>query len=282
MITLGNNVIQVTPHWDDIEIRRENGQIRSATLRYNILGSPKQDLEGSAADYALDALSQSVIFGNLYRTDSSIARIDRRLFEGTVNYEFKNTVDFTLSFDTTGGTLQTKQSYRTVSAHAPPGFTPPDYHGAIEVQDGNIAGCEVIIPSLNFTMSQTRNGILSLQFIRLLSTLTGRINSQPFLVFNVGDVLFAGANGAQKLSSEETPSFDMSFKFIINPSVYNLQSGDINVGYKRGWDYFWVEHVKVFDYDCISKTLLPSAAYIEQVYEEADLNKLLEEFTDDG
>ena len=158
---------------------------------------------------------------------------------------------------------------------------PPNYNGAIGVQNGNIAGCEVVIPSLNFTMSQTRKGILDLRFIRLLSTLTGRINSQPFLVFNIGDVLFAGANGSQRFSSNESPEFDLSFKFIISPSIYDLQAGDIDVGYKRGWDYFWVEHVKVFDYDCVSKTLIPQAAYIEQVYEEADLNKLLEDFNTD-
>jgi len=100
-------------------------------------------------------------------------------------------------------------------------------------------------------------------------------------VFNIGDVLFEGANGAQNFSSEDRPTFDLTLKFRIQPSIYNLQAGGIDVGYKRGWDYFWVEHRKVFDYDCVSKSLEPQAAYIEQVYEEADLNKLLEDFIAD-
>jgi hypothetical protein len=282
MISIGGNGITVTPHWDDISIRRENGQIRSATLRYNIMGSPGQDLEGNDADDALNALSHPIILGNLYKIDSNIERIDKRLFEGVVEYEFKNTVDYTLSFDTTGGSMLSKQSYKTVGSFAPPGMVPPNYNGAIEVRDGDITGCEIIVPSLSFTLSQTRNGMVTMPFIKILSMLTGRINSQPFLVFNPGDVLFEGASGAQNYSSDESPTFDMSLKFKVSPSIYNLKVGNINVGYKRGWDYFWIEHRQVFDDECVSKSLEPRAAYIEQVYESADMNILLEDFINGG
>jgi len=120
MILIGGNAIRVVPHWDDMTIRRENGQIRSAELRYNILGTHGRWLEAADADTALDRLSDATVLGNLYRVDSSIERIDNSAFEGTVYYEFKNMVDYTISFDTTGGTMQTKQSYRTVGAFVRP------------------------------------------------------------------------------------------------------------------------------------------------------------------
>ena len=88
----------IVPNWEDIDIRRENGRIQSATLRYNIFAT-----EGYIADELLQN-APGIIFGNLYRTTSNVSRVGPKLFEGVVEYEYKDrSHEFTLSFDTFGG-----------------------------------------------------------------------------------------------------------------------------------------------------------------------------------
>ena len=142
------------------------------------------------------------------------------------------------------------------------------------MNNGSIDGCDVVVPSLAFTMSRSSSGILTIGFIKTISEYTGRINSEPFLSFNIGDVLLERVNGSQSFT-DDGPFIDISYTFRVCPTVYNLRVGDINVGYKAGWDSFWVEYKKVFDYDCVSNSMKPRAAYIEEVYKTADFNSLL-------
>jgi len=264
--------IFVKPQWDGIEIRRENDSIRSATLRYNIIGTT----EATEADQALSQHCHSFILGNLYRTTSSIERLARRGFEGVVEYEYKNTDEFTFSFDTTGATQHITQSYQTLGGYAPPGYFPPNHFGAIGVNNRDIAGCDVIIPTLSFTMTRTKTGVLDLPFIRFVASLTGRINTLPFLIFQPGEVLFEGASGSQKIANSDSPAFDLSYKFRVSPNTEDLAVGNIWVGHKRGWDYFWVQYIEMEDQAANVIAKRPIAAFIERVYHEADLNLLLD------
>ena len=263
----------IVPQWDDMSIRREDGVIRSVSMRYNIFGVA----EAWEAEALLQQHSHPVIFGNLYRVSSFLEeRKASRFFEGTVEYEYKNIAEeFTISFDTTGGTQRITQSYETRGMYAPPDCIAPNHYGAIEVNERGVNGCEVITSSLGFTISQTRTGRLMFESVRFFATMTGRVNAGPFLGFLPGDVLFEGANGAQKFSSEDEPTFDLSMKFRVSPTVYDLQVGDIQVGYKRGWDYFWVQYIEMEDLDARTIVQRPTAAYVERVYLEADLNQLL-------
>ena len=250
--------IRVIPQWDGFEPRREHNQIRSATLRYNIIGTE----EWEDADDALGEYSYPIILGNLYRVSSSIERTAKIGWEGTVEYEYKNTDEFTFSFDTTGGTQHLTQSYETLGRYAPDGETPPDHGGAIGVNDNDIAGCDVMIPTLSFTMSRTKTGILDPEFIKFIAGMTGRINCFPFLGFLPGEVLFEGASGSQKFtdSDSELPTFDLSYKFKVSPNVPMLTVGNIEVGYKRGWDYFWVQYIETDDEDANMISKSPVAA----------------------
>ena len=258
--------------------------IRSATMRYNIVGIRDPEV----ADFALQHYSNPVIFGNLFRVETAIERTATRGYEGVVEYEYRNVDDFTFSFDTTGGTQHLTQSYRTVGRYAPAGKTAPNHYGAIGVNDRDIAGCEVIIPQLSFSMNRTTNGILNIEFIKNLSRMTGRINRLPFLTFEPGEVLFEGASGSQKFTESDYPQFDLTYKFRVSPNEANLiigqegeeggddeESGKITVGFKRGWDYFWVQYEETEDEDASVVSKQPIAAFVERVYKTADLNALL-------
>ena len=275
-------MIQVIPQWEDVEIRREHGQIRSATMRYNIIGTDS----AVNADSALLTQSDKSIFGNLYRTTSTVVPTSAtNLFEGTVEYEYKNTDEFTYSFDTSSETQRATHSISTLSANAPPGMAPPNHYGAIGVNNGSIEGCDVIVPTLTFSMTRTREGILTMQFIQMLYALTGKINISPFLGFLAGEVLFEGASGSQKFvnhkkpaTEENPPLFDITYKFRLSYSESMINVGDIRVNFKRGWDYFWVQYIENMDGDSQTVVKRPVAAYVEQVYRHANLNVLLDNF----
>ena len=166
--------VTIWSNWDDIELRRSYGRLESATMRYNIIAK-----EAAHADVALRRDAPEWFFGTLYRTETSVSRLGPRAFEGTAEYsmpEGKNFDDggFELSFDTSGGMQHIKQSYQTLGRHAASGAQPNNYHGAIGVHDGSIAGCDVIVPSLSFTLSHRVQGSFSMSFTGDSNTTVGK------------------------------------------------------------------------------------------------------------
>ena len=268
-----DKIIKVMPQWEGVVIRRESEMIRSATLPFDIYHADGSPIDLVEAEDALGWLSLPVIFGNLFRSHATTEQIAPSKCEGIVEYEYKNTDEFTFSFETTGGTQHLTQSYQTVGRFAPFGRIAPNHHGAIGVNDREITGCEVIMPTLSFSMNRTKTGILDMEFIGFLAGMTGKINGEPFMGFFPGEVLFEGASGSQKFTETDFPTFDLTYKFRVSLNASNLSVGNINVGYKHGWDYFWVQYEEYSEIGSVSKR--PIAAFIERVYHIADLNLLL-------
>jgi hypothetical protein len=258
--------IKVLLQWDDLEIKRDKGRIESATLRYNIIGTKN----AATADAYLIAMSPETILGGLKRGTSAVTKIASNGFEGVIEYVRKENT-FTFSFETTGGTQHITQSYQTLGRYAAESFTAPNHKGAIGVTDRDVTGCDVIAPQLGFTMSKTFDGTISIDFIKTLAGMTGRINSNPFLTFEPGEVLFEGASGSQRGNE----SFDVSYKFKASPNVNGLEVGEIQVEYKRGWDYFWVQYLEKEDTESKTTKKVPFAAFVEAVYQEADFSPLM-------
>jgi hypothetical protein len=142
------------------------------------------------------------------------------------------------------------------------------------------------MPQLSFSMNRTKIGILNIEFIKDLSRMTGKVNQLPFLTFDRGEVLFEGASGSQKFTESDYPQFDLTYKFKVSPNEENLtigqegeeeddSPGEITVGFKRGWDYFWVQYEETEDEEASVVSKQPIAAFVERVYKTADLNLLL-------
>lgn len=264
-------VATVTPRWDDIEIHRKNGILDSASMYYNILGVQ----EGSVADLLLQDRSSYMILGVLSRRDTSVSRLSDNAFEGTVEYSRGDEEDedddgYSISFDTTGGTQHISQSYQTRGRYAISGYSAPDHAGAIGVSDGSIAGCDIIAPQLSFTMSKQIRGVGS-GFLKMLTNLTGKVNSGTFQGFSSGEVLFEGASG----SKQGKNAWDVTYKFRASPNVQSLSIGGIQVGPKNGWDYFWVQYIEQKDANANMTRKIPFAAYVEVVYGDADFSPLM-------
>ena len=159
----------------------------------------------------------------------------RKFFEGTVEYEYKNLDEFTFSFDTTGGTQHITQSYQT-RGYASPGCIPPNHCGAIGVNDREIAGCDVILPTLSFTMTRTRTGVLDLPFIKFIASMTGQINSEPFLSFQPGGVLFEVASGSQRIANMDSPlNYSMLSPHMFKTAKPTVFEDFSPLDYKHYW-----------------------------------------------
>jgi hypothetical protein len=262
--------IKILPNWDDLEIHRNKGIIQSALLRYNIFGTN----DALVADKKLIETAPAYILGTLKRGASNVTKTAHHGFEGVIEY-YRQEETFTFSFDTSGGTQHVTQSYQTLGRYAAQDYTAPNHNGAIGVSDGDVTGCDVIVPQLNFTMSRTNKGIIDINFIKMLAGMTGRINSAAFFSFAAGEVLFEGASGSQRSVEPGEETFDISYKFKASPNVTGLTVGGIQVGFKRGWDYFWVQYLEKEDTQSKTAQKFPFAAYVEAVYQEADLNELL-------
>jgi hypothetical protein len=262
--------IKVIPNWDDLEIKRDRGIIQSATLRYNIFGTNN----ALTADTALIETAPRYILGTLKRGASYVTKTAHNGFEGVLEYTRQES-SFTFAFDTSGGTQHVTQSYQTLGSYAAQGYSAPNHNGAIGVQNGDVTGCDIIAPQLNFSMSKTNKGVIDMTFIKLLANMTGKINSVSFLSFAAGEILFEGASGSQDSIEPENETFSVSYKFKASPNATNLTVGNIQVDFKRGWDYFWVQYIEKEDTNSKTTRKLPFAAYVEAVYQETDLNALL-------
>ncbi|GHT12335.1 hypothetical protein FACS1894170_07030 [Planctomycetales bacterium] len=265
-------IIRVVPHWNELEIQRDKYGISAAVMRYNIIGTT----DPHTADAQLAQKAFNYILGGLKRDKTEIERVAHHGFEGVVNYvrpEFPEN-SLTYSFDTTGETQHLTTSYETVSSLAAPGFIAPDNHGAIGVTDDDIQGVDVIVPTLNFSINQSRTGRIDMAFIREVSQYTGRVNETPFLGFDGGEVLFEGASGSQRYASEEAPTFEVTYKFKISPNIPSMIISGIEVPEKLGWDYFWVQYIEIEDGEQTIMNKRPIAGYVERVYRFADLNAL--------
>jgi hypothetical protein len=106
--------------------------------------------------------------------------------------------------------------------------------------------------------------------LKMFTALTGKVNSNPFMGFAPGEVLFEGASG----SKQDAGIWDVTYKFKASENVEQLGNvGGIMVGAKRGWDYFWVQYMESADEN--TRTKQPMAAYVEVVYKEANFSPLL-------
>ncbi|MCM2369640.1 hypothetical protein [Aporhodopirellula aestuarii] len=190
-------------------------------------------------------------------------------FTASYNAAVPDVGGYTVSIDTTGGQILQTTSYGQTK-FAASGTTAPDYYGSIDVQDGKPQGVQRIIPALklNARAKIATEYIPSVMgYAKQVASLTGTTNQSAMFdgEFAPGTLLFAGASGD---IVAENPQ--LTFTFLASPNVTGLTIGDITGISKAGHAYLWM----LFDYakDPTTGLLIskPRAAYVDQVYGEAD------------
>lgn len=175
------------------------------------------------------------------------------------------------SFDTTGGTRRITQSLETVSLHAPPTQTAPDFGGAIGVSENGIEGVEIAEGGYRFREIRiVADADVDAAFKATIYGLTKKVNSETWQGYEPGEVLFEGATGTQRGEDD----WEIVYSFIANPNAEDLQVGDITGIDKDGWDYLWVLYGDEVDGAAGAMVKRPLAAYVERVYYRGDFADL--------
>lgn len=219
--------------------------------------------------------------GTLYRQDARIEPASADVFYVTVPYaQFKHvTGEYRLSFDTPGGMIHISNSLESIRRYSatnselgsdPPAPAPagiPSHNGAIGVHGKEIDGFDKFIPALKITATfRHPAAIITLPHIKTLSRATGTVNSDTFLTFNPGEVLFLGCSGSEGTDTETT----VSYTFAMSENRIGLTIGDIAGVAKKGHEVLWIKYKDDVD-DSKQPSRKPKYAYVERVYEEIPL-----------
>lgn len=212
--------------------------------------------------------------GTLYRQDIKVDPVGFEQFRVTIPYGPRKVENgkYTFDFDTTGGTLQIKQSRATRASYKATGVAadPPDFKGAIGVRGDQVDGCEIVVPALKLGVSFTHPaGIITIAQAKALSRFTGVTNSTPFMTFAPGEILFLGAAGQEGTEVETT----VRYQFAASENVTGQTFGPFANVTKYGWDHTWVRFADGVDGG--SPVKVGKWLYVEQVYREIDLAALL-------
>ena len=243
--------------------RRSTFKPPSETREYRIAGVADSEYAKAialAGTPNLLATSQ----GMLYREDLKVDEAGHNLYYVTVPYGPKKneTGQWTWDYDTTGGTLHIKASKSTVARYAPPGKTAPDHKQLIGVHGDEVDGTDVVVPALKIN-ARYRHPLatITLPYVKQLARWTGKVNSDTFLTFAAGEVLFLGSRGSDGTEAEA----EATYSFACSENLQNVVIGEITVLKKDGWDYFWLEWEDYADGGKPAKK--PKAIHVERVYD---------------
>ena len=203
-------------------------------------------------------------------------------WDATVPYAIKKSPeigDFTLSWQTGGGTQRITQAILTVAKYAPPGKAAPENFGAIGARpDGTVEGVDVLVPDFRWTEKYTVNpGMLTWAYAVTCAYLTRCVNVGGFRGFAAGEVQFRGSTAEVRLSGtvqEPDLRADISYEFAAQPNVVDQQIGQITGITAKGFEYVDVRYEQVDDAAANKTTPKPIAVYVHQVYPYANFGSL--------
>lgn len=157
----------------------------------------------------------------------------------------------------------------------------PLQYGAIGVDSNSVNGVDVVIPALQWTENyDVPAQYVTTNYIKVVSSLTGTVNSSAFRGFAAGEVLFLGASGSHDWDSEKGNSpWSLSYRFSASQnadgedgSLPKLKIGTIEDVVKKGHEYLWVRYEDEVSGGALVKK--PRHVYVNQVYYTANFAAL--------
>jgi len=235
------------------------------TVRYTAVGSSSISYVEAYAIAATPSIVAAVA-GILYRQDIRVKQTAYNHFSVEVPYAKRKfaTGDWTWDFDTTGGTIHIGHAKSEIARY--PAGTAPDQKGAIDVDGDQVKGVDIVIPAMKINAQYKHPaGVITLSQAKYLSSITGMVNSAPFMTFAAGEVLFLGARGSDGTDSEAS----ISYQFAMSANATGLTIGDITGIAKKGHDLLWIR----FEDKVVGglPTRVPKFAYVDRVYDTVDL-----------
>lgn len=254
-------------YWHEMPNSRESTSTPpSQTFRYVHGGTSNT---ASVRGFALSATPNLIATtqGILYRQDLRLEPNGADIFYVTVPYGplKRETGAYRISFSTKGGSLHIKASKETVARYRVSGSVgatdAPDHKQAIGVHGNEIDGTDIVIPTLKISLHfKYPAGIMSMPQIKHLARCTGKVNSDTFLTFAPGEMLYLGIDGTEGTDIETEVTHD----FACNENLQNEIIGGITVIEKKGWHVSWIEFAKAPDSG--KPATRPERINIERVY----------------
>lgn len=208
------------------------------------------------------ALAGSDAFrSGLWRQNITANHQGNGMWRGSVHYgAYQRAVgSWRLNFDTTGGTLHITHSK---ALRAKYGTGAPDTQ-AIGAHDGQVDGCEVIIPALKLTWTYRHKlATMPLSRIKYLAGVTGRTNSDNWMTFASHELLFLGCTGSEGNDTET----EVAYSFAASQNATGLTIGSIGGIAKLGHDYLDVRWKDAVDNGADTKDA--QYIYTHRVYDE--------------
>lgn len=239
------------------------------TLRFSATGQNDNAFVRAYAVAATPAIYGHPSGALLYRQDVRVEPFGHEFYYVEVPYAEKkqDTGSFQLSFDTTGGTVHITASKQTVAAYGS-GANVNDHKQSIGVTgpDKDPEGADVVIPVLKLTATfKHPQGIITLPQIKNLARWTGKVNSDSFLTFAAGEVLFLGCTGNE---GTDSPT-EIQYHFAAQENLTGLSIGGITVASKAGHNLYWIQFKPSTANN--AGTRIPKAVYVERVYDTIPL-----------
>lgn len=214
--------------------------------------------------------------GILYRQGFTVSEQGVNLYYITASYgkdklepsQVGGPGNFSISYDTTGGTVNIKTGYEETASKAEgDADTPPDTKSTIGSDaEGEPAGVDIVIPALKLTVNfKHPAGVIGTARAANIARQTGKMNSTPFLGFDPGEVLFLGMSGSEGTDTET----NISYQFACSENIVGEIIGGIEVPFKAGWDVMTVKY-----HDVVSngqKAKQAKYIYITRVYRQFDM-----------
>lgn len=242
------------------------GNPPTETRRLKIDGVTDKD---TAVSYAI-ASTPSLIttaYGILFRDDVRVTQTAYNQWTVEVPYGTRKnaTGEWTWSFDTTGGTVHITQAKEELRRY--PVATAPDQLGSIAVDGDEVKGVEIIVPVMKISVQFKHPlGVVTLAKAKFLSDMTGKTNTDTFLTFAPGEVLFLGARGSDGSEAEA----NIGYEFAMAANVTGQTIGSIAGVAKRAWEVAWIHYeptiTNVDSKDRATRTA--QFVYIDRVYDE--------------
>lgn len=253
----------------------------SVDLHYAVMGTEDDAAVRAVVEATIPAMYAGLVFQN-YRIDHKgggiwdvsvrYGRDDTQADEADPSSQPAQPNDPlgpSYTFETSGGTQHITQSIQTVAKHAKPGMIPPDFKGAIGVNNDSVEGTDITVPVFRFSETYSIPAALVTHEYKLtIFELTGKVNDAAFKGFEAGEVLFLGASGSRRGAEK----WEITFSFAASRNAVGLQVGAIQNINKEGWEYLWVRYGDVEDQKVLVKQ--PESVYIERVYESGNFADL--------
>ncbi len=251
--------------------------LNSATKRYLVVGP--QTLEDAKVVVINPTGNPSLCpkyYDGLIRTDYNVEEIAGKpgFYIAEITYEQRDLKEpdnnpspgfpfykITLNFTTKGLTTRrivglsdntSVTPYKQGDESKTPLYPPANHGSLVNVTDEGVEGVDVIIPTLDFTITKEfAANAVTMSFVRLLYSLTGTVNADNFLGFAPGELLYKGVD-----ASFNDDRWSISYEFSAIPNVQNMQitapvlnaqrqviTGVFEVASKKGWEFLWIEFV---------------------------------------